>query len=201
MARDKRVDDYITFAAPFARPIFLHLRKLIHRACPEVEESIKWSAPFFSYRGKVLCFFAEFKAHTSFGFWHREMKKVIAPKHRKKAGSGMGMFGRIASLKDLPDDRSLLAYLKAAMVLNESAAKATPARAARPALNAPPELVSALRRNAKAQAHWLDFSPSARRDYIEWILDAKRPETREQRLLTTVEWVADGKRRNWKYER
>lgn len=199
VVRDKRVDDYITFAAPFARPVFLKLRQLIHRACPDVVEGIKWGAPFFSYEGKILCFFAEFKAHTAFGFWHQDMKKIVRAEHRK--GTGMGLFGRITSVPDLPADKDLLKYLKAAMAINESGRKSVPARKARPELTAPPELVDALRRNTKAQAHWVKFSPGARRDYIEWILDAKRAETREPRLLTTLEWVADGRKRHWKYEK
>lgn len=199
--RDKRVDEYITSAAPFARPILAHLRKLIHRACPDIEEGIKWNAPFFSHRGKILCFFAEFKAHVAFGFWHPQMKKIVAPSHRRKAGGGMGTFGRIATREDLPDDRALSRYLKAAMALNEAEAKKSPARKSRPALTAPPALAEALRRHPRAQASWLEFTPGARRDYIEWIFDAKRAETREQRLRTTLEWVAEGKRRNWKYEK
>ncbi len=199
MAKDPRVDDYLKFAAPFARPMLLRLRKLVHQGCPAVEETMKWSAPFFIYNGKILCFFAEFKAHIAFGFWGPAMKKIIIGDGIKE---GRGMMGRIRSNDDLPDDRTLLRYIKTAMALHDATpVKSAVRRKAKPALPSPPELVQALKRNPVAAANWEKFPPSARRDYIEWITEAKRDETREERLLTTLEWVAEGKRRNWKYEK
>jgi hypothetical protein len=196
--QDPRVDEYVKFSAPFARPMLLRLRKLVHQGCPSAEETIKWNCPFFLYEGKILCFFAEFKAHIAFGFWGPEMKKVILGDGIK---TGRGLLGRIKSNDDLPDDRTLLRYIKTAMKIHDAAPKARVVRRARPTLVSPPELVQALKRNPAAAANWEKFSPSARRDYIEWIVEAKRAGTREERLLTTIEWVGEGKRRHWKYEK
>lgn len=199
MKTDPRFDAYIAGAAPFARPILKHLRKLVHQACPKAEETMKWGSPFFMYRDKILCFTAAFKAHAAFGFWGPTMKKVITADGRAK--NGRGLLGRITNLTDLPPDKALLGYIRTAQQLHESG-KATPLkRKARPALPVPSDLASALRRNKKAAAAWAGFSPGARREYIEWITDARREETREQRLHSTIEWVAEDKRRNWKYEK
>ena len=198
MAKDPRVDEYVKFAAPFARPVLVRLRKFIHRGCPSVDETIKWNCPFFQYQGKILCFFAEFKAHISFGFWGPDMKELIVGDGVK---SGRGLLGRIASNDDLPDDKTLLRYIKTAMAIHDSGVSTKVVRQAKPALVSPPALVQALKRSPEAAANWQKFPPSARRDYIEWITVAKRDETREERLLTTIEWVAEGKRRNWKYEK
>ncbi len=200
MAKDPRVDEFLERAAPFAAPMLKRLRRLVHQGCPEVEETIKWRMPFFMYRGKILCFFAEFKAHISFGFWGPEMKKLLVGDGLKE---GHGLLGRIEKPADLPDDRTLLRYIKTVKSLHDAGTAGGPARQrkAKAALPSPPDLVAALRRSTRAAEHWKNFSPSARRDYIEWITEAKRPETREQRLLTTIEWVGEGKRRNWKYEK
>ncbi|MES1194881.1 MAG: YdeI/OmpD-associated family protein [Opitutus sp.] len=200
MAKDPRVDEFLAQAAPFAAPMLKRLRRLVHQGCPEAEETIKWRMPFFMYRGKILCFFAEFKAHIAFGFWGPEMKKLLIGDGLK---AGRGMLGRIQNPADLPDDRTLLRYIKTAKSLHDAGTAAGPARRrkAKPALPSPPDLVAALRQSSRAAGHWEKFSPSARRDYIEWITEAKRPETREQRLLTTIEWVGEDKRRNWKYEK
>ncbi len=195
---DPRVDAYVKFSAPFARPLLLRLRKLIHQGCPAVEETIKWNCPFFMYEGRILCFFAEFKAHISFGFWGPDMKELLIGDGVK---TGRGLLGRIKDDDDLPDDRTLLRYIRTAMKIHDAGPKAKVVRKARPALVSPPELVHALKRNPAAAAHWEKFPPGARRDYIEWIVEAQRPETREERLLTTIEWVAEGKRRHWKYEK
>ena len=198
MPKDPRVDEYVKFAAPFARPMLVRLRKLIHQGCPKAVETFKWNFPFFMYEGKILCFFAEFKAHINFGLWGPEIKKVIVADGFKTDG---GLFSHIKSNDDLPDDRTLLRYIKTAMAIHDSGVKTKVVRKAKPALVSPPELVQALKRNPVAAEQWEKFSPSARRDYIEWITEAKREETREERLLTTLEWVAEGKRRNWKYEK
>ncbi|MEJ1971669.1 MAG: YdeI/OmpD-associated family protein [Lacunisphaera sp.] len=196
--KNPRIDQYLKHAAPFAGPILKRLRRLVHQGCPEVEESIKWQMPFFLYDGKILCFFAEFKAHINFGFWGPAMKKFLAS---EGVEARRGLLGRIESEAGLPDDRTLLRYIKQAKSLHDSGASVRVVRPRKPALASPPDLIAALRRNAAAAGHWEKFSPSARRDYIEWITEAKRAETREERLLTTIEWAAEGKRRNWKYEK
>lgn len=198
-AKDPRIDAYIAEAAPFAQPILKHLRKLVHQAAPAAEETIKWGSPFFTYRGKILCFMAAFKAHLAFGFWGPAMKKILT-QDLGKTGSAMGLLGKIASLDDLPSDRQMLGYIKLAVKLHDSGGPGRPARKPRPALPVPADLADALKRSKKAAAAWAGFSPSCQREYIEWITEAKRPETREQRLLTTIEWTAEGKSRNWKYQ-
>ncbi len=195
---DPRIDAYIAKAAPFARPILQRLRKLVHQACPEAEETIKWSSPFFLHHGKILCLAASFKAHLAFGFWSPEMKKVITRDGR--ANDGRGLLGKIRSLDDLPDDRTMLRYIRTAMELLNSGAPTRAKSKPRPALPIPPDLAAALKNCANAAVVWEKFAPSHRREYIEWITEAKRPETRTRRLVTTLEWLAQGKSRNWKYE-
>jgi len=198
--RDKRVDAYIENAAEFARPILRHLRKLIHQACPEVEEDIKWNFPFFMHHGN-LCGIAGFKAHCTFGFWRQGMTAVLE-KEWNKADEAMGHLGRITSLKDLPDDKTLVKYIREAARLNEAGGpvRAKPAKQ-KPEAKVPADLAAALRKNKKAAATFKNFSPSNRREYVEWIMEAKRPETRATRLAMTIEWLAQGKSRNWKYEK
>jgi uncharacterized protein YdeI (YjbR/CyaY-like superfamily) len=196
---DSRVDAYIAKSAAFAQPILRHLRTLVHQACPEACETIKWGMPSFEYHG-ILCGMAAFKEHCTFGFWHHGMQKILGADGRK-ADQAMGAFGRIASLADLPSDKDMIRYIKAAGKLNESGAPArTPPKPKR-GLPVPPDLKRALAKNKAAAAAFEKFSPSHRREYIAWITEAKRDETREKRLLTTVEWLSDGKSFNWKYER
>ncbi len=197
--KDPRVDAYIAKAAPFAQPILKHLRKLVHAACPAVTEDIKWGMPSFIYKGKILCGLAAFKAHATFGFWHRGMEERLK-KDLGKASEAMGLLGRIASIGDLPSDKVMIRYIKSAVALHDSGTATRPKPKPRAPLPEPADLADALKRNKKAAAAWTAFSPSCRRDYIEWITEAKRPETREHRLLTTLEWAAEGKSRNWKYQ-
>jgi uncharacterized protein YdeI (YjbR/CyaY-like superfamily) len=195
---DPRVDAYIAKSASFARPILEHLRALVHEACPTVDESLKWSMPFFSYKAAPMCMMAAFKQHCSFGFW---LSKEVT------GGSdedGMGQFGKLASLKDLPPDRQLSAYLKKAMALNEAGVKkARPKAAAKPAPALPDDLAALLaqKKHAAARKAWESFPPGAQREYVDWIAEAKTDATRQKRLATTLEWLAEGKRRNWKYEK
>lgn len=196
--KDPRIDAYIAKSAPFARPILLHLRRLVHRACPEAEEAMKWSSPFFLYHGKILCFTAAFKGHLAFGFWGPAMKKVLEADDRVK--DGRGLLGRITGLEDLPADKVLIGYIQAARKFHDAGLPSRPKPKPKPALPVPADLADALKLSRKAAAAWANFSPSCRREYIEWITEAKRPETRESRLLTTIEWVAEGKSRNWKYQ-
>jgi uncharacterized protein YdeI (YjbR/CyaY-like superfamily) len=198
--QDPRVDAYIAEAAEFARPILKHLRKVIHQGCPEAAETIKWGCPFFDYKG-LLCGFAAFKAHCSLFFW-RDIDVSRWLQKTDTAGAGMGQFGKIASLKDLPKDAVLLACVRAAVEQRDSPASKKK-RARQPAKEppVPPELKKALaaKTNAKAAATFKAFAPSHRRAYIDWITDAKQPATREKRLATTIEWLTEGKPQNWKY--
>lgn len=195
---DPRIDAYIAKSAAFARPILTHLRALVHQGCPEATETFKWSHPFFEYQGP-LCNMAAFKAHCAFGFWHKGMQDVLGG-DGAKAEEAMGSLGRITSLADLPSDATMLKYVKQAAALNASNIPARPKAKPKPALPVPVDLAAALGKNKAAAATFEKFSPSHRREYIEWITEAKRPETRETRLATTLEWLAEGKKRNWKYE-
>jgi uncharacterized protein YdeI (YjbR/CyaY-like superfamily) len=194
---DPRVDAYIKKARPFAQPILNHLRKVVHRAVPEVEETMKWSAPHFDYKG-MFCGIAAFKEHVGFGFW----KAALLEKHLPGPGglSSAGQFGKIASLDDLPSDKELTRILRIARKLNDDDVKAPPMRKGpRPALKAPADLLAALAKNKKAKATFDNFPPGQRREYIAWVTEAKQATTRETRIKTAVEWMADGKIRNWKY--
>jgi len=193
--RDPRVDEYIANAPQFARPILAHVRAVVHRNCPDVEETLKWRMPTFLHHG-MLCGMAAFKQHCTFGFWKHGL--VVGDKSQNDA---MGQFGRMQSMADLPSDKQLAAYIKKAMQLNETGVKAPRARAApRPAPATPADLAAALKKNRKAQATFDAFSPSCKREYVEWITEAKREETRASRVATAVEWMAEGKQRNWKYQ-
>lgn len=195
---DPRIDAYIAKSADFARPILEHLRASVHAACPEVEEGIKWSMPFFSYKGAPMCMMASFKQHCGFGFW---LSKEVT------GGSdedGMGQFGKLATLKDLPSDKQLAAHLKKAMALNEAGVKrARPKAAVKPAPTLPDDLAALLaqKKHAAVRKAWESFPPGAQREYVDWIAEAKTDATRQKRLATTLEWLAEGKRRNWKYEK
>jgi uncharacterized protein YdeI (YjbR/CyaY-like superfamily) len=194
--RDKRIDAYIAKSADFAKPIMVHLRGLIHEGCPEVEETIKWGMPSFTHRG-ILCGFAAFKAHCAFGFWRGSL---IVGKDHAKTKEAMGQFGCITTVKDLPPKRVLLGFIREAARLNEEGTRPTKARKpAKKPLPTPADLAAGLKKSAKARTEWAEFSPSAKREYIEWITEAKRAETRAERLKTTLQWVAQGKPRNWKY--
>jgi uncharacterized protein YdeI (YjbR/CyaY-like superfamily) len=197
---DPRVDAYIEKSADFARPILKRLRKLIHAACEDVEETMKWSFPHFMYGGGILCSMAAFKEHASFGFWKSSLMKSLGTS--KKSDQAMGQYGRITSLADLPDDQVILKQVKEAAHLNEQGVKA-PRDKSKPKkpLKIPRYLGLALKRNAKALATFESFSPSHQREYIEWITEAKTEATRQKRVDTALEWLAEGKSRNWKYER
>ena len=200
--KDQRVDAYIAKSADFAKPILKHLRELIHSACPAVEETLKWSMPSFMYKG-ILCGFAAFKEHATFGFWKGDLMFGDNQEARKCANEAMGHFGRLTKIGDLPSDKLLVSYLKEAMRLNDEGVKkeAKPQPKARAELVVPPVLTAALKKNAKARATFNEFSYSHRKEYIEWISEAKQEETRARRLATAIEWLSEGKSRNWKYER
>lgn len=198
--RDPRIDAYIARAAEFARPILQHLRTLVHTACPEAVETVKWRAPFFEYRGKPLCATLAFKAHCAFVFWHRGMKDVLG-RDGAKADEAMGNLGRITRLADLPADKAMIRYVREAMKLTESGTPSRPPKTKKAEPKVPTDLAAALKTNKVATITFKNFSPSHRREYIEWIEEAKRPETRAKRLATTLEWLTAGKGRNWQYER
>jgi uncharacterized protein YdeI (YjbR/CyaY-like superfamily) len=201
-----RVDIYINKAQPFAQPILIHLRELVHKACPGVEESIKWSRPFFDYKGVILGNMSAFKEHCSFGFWGEEIGAVLRQAKVIQDG-GMGSLGRITSVKDLPSNKQMLDFLKQAVGFIDRGEYTSPitarnkvVKAPRPEIEVPPEFTKALKASKKASAVFTAFSPSCKREYTEWIADAKRPETRDKRIAQAIEWIAEGKQRNWKYQ-
>ena len=194
----QKVDAYIAKAAPFAQPILKKLRALFHKACPQIEETIKWGVPHFDYKG-VVAGMAAFKNHASFGFWKG---KLLSDPLKLFQGVGNGAMGglRLHSVKDLPSDQDLLEYIREAVRLNDEGIKAPrPKRAAKKPATVPPDLRAALKTNKKALATFEAFSPSHKREYVEWITEAKQDATRAKRLATTIEWLAEGKPRNWKY--
>ena len=195
--RDPRVDAYIAKSGDFAKPILTHLRDVVHSACPSVEETMKWSAPFFDYHG-TMCQMAAFKAHVAFGFW----KGALVVGRASGDGDGAaGQFGRITSIEDLPSKKELTAYIKKAMTLNEEGVAVPKEKKSKPDLPVPPELAAALAKNKKARTVFDAFPPSHRREYCEWIGQAKGEDTRARRVEQAVEWIAEGRSRNWKYQR
>ena len=192
-----RVDAYISKSADFAKPVLSHLRKLIHKACPDVVETIKWSMPNFEHKG-ILCNFAAFKQHCSFGFWKQSLMESDAFPQNKTA---MGSFGRITSVKDLPNDKVMIGLIHQAMELNEKGVKVPKKPApAKKELIVPGDLTKALSKNKPAKTAFDKFSYSHKKEYVQWIEEAKTEATRNKRLATTVEWLSEGKSKNWKYE-
>jgi uncharacterized protein YdeI (YjbR/CyaY-like superfamily) len=201
-----KVDAYIAKAAPFGQPVLTHLRGLVHKACPDVVEEMKWSRPFFLHGGTILCNISAFKEHCSFGFWGAEIGKVLRADGILQDG-GMGSLGKIAGVKELPGDKVMLGYIKQAAEFIDAGLgdnRVTVARrvvkAPKPAVETPAGFAAALKKNKPAAKVFEAFSPSCKREYVEWIADAKREETREKRIAQAVEWIAEGKQRNWKYQ-
>jgi Bacteriocin-protection, YdeI or OmpD-Associated/Domain of unknown function (DU1801) len=208
---DVRVDAYINRAKPYAQPILEHLRELVHKGCPGVVETIKWSRPFFEYKGVILGNMSAFNAHCSFGFWGEEIGAVLREAGVVQDG-GMGSLGKITAVKDLPPDKQMLGFLRQAAGfvdrgeytspiaarVEKKAAKHGVVKAEKPAVESP-ELMAALKKNKKAAAGFAALSPSCKKEYVEWVADAKRAETKEKRIATALEWIAEGKQRNWKY--
>jgi uncharacterized protein YdeI (YjbR/CyaY-like superfamily) len=198
--RDPRVDAYIAKSGDFAKPILNHIREVMHAASPKVEETMKWSSPWFEYNGSIMCGMAAFKAHAIFGFWKGALIEGVAP-NRNNGGDAMGNFGKLTSVKDLPSRKELTALIKEAMRLNdEGITVPKPRKGPKAEAKVPPELAQALAKNRKANITFQAFTPSKRRDYIDWIDEAKREETKAKRIAQAVEWLAEGKSRNWKYE-
>jgi uncharacterized protein YdeI (YjbR/CyaY-like superfamily) len=196
-SKDPRIDAYIAKSADFAKPILTHLRKIVHAGCPDVKETLKWSRPHFDYKG-VMCGMAAFKQHCVFGFWK---EALILDPGKAAEKTAMGSFGCIKSLADLPSEKTLVGYVKKAAALNDAGIK-TPGRTKpkkREPLAVPDYFSAALKKNARARKTFEDFPPSKRREYLEWVTEAKREETRRERLATSIKWLAEGKARHWKY--
>jgi len=194
--RDPLVDAYIDKASSFAQPVLRHLRNLVHEACPDVVEKIKWRMPSFEYRG-ILCTMAAFKEHCTFGFWHPLMREQAGRDATSK--DAMGQFGRITQIGDLPKDGALKALVRRAAKLNASGVKVPRRVAKKRPLVVPKDLGAALRRNDKARATFKRFSRTHQREYVEWIESAKGEDTRARRLATAIEWMAEGKIKEWRY--
>jgi uncharacterized protein YdeI (YjbR/CyaY-like superfamily) len=197
--RSKEFDEYIAKSAKFAQPILKKMRDLFHQACPQIEEKMKWSFPHFEYKGIVGSIVA-FKNHVSFGFW--KAKLMSDPHHLfvENSDSPMNM-SKLTDVSQLPSDQVLLGYIREAVTLNEQGAK-LPARPKKPRqeeLKMPDYFMAELKKNKKALAVFEKFSPSNKREYVEWLTEAKQDATREKRLATAIEWIAQGKPRNWKY--
>lgn len=198
--KDPRVDMYITKSADFARPILEHLRSLVHKACPDVQETMKWSFPHFDYKG-TMCSMAGFKQHCSFGFWKASLMKDPDKILTTTGAEAMGHFGKITRLKDLPSNKIMIKYIKEAAKLNVAGVKVVRTKATlKKQPKTPPDFLAALKKNKAALVRFESLPPSHKREYIEWIVEAKRQETRAKRITTAVEWIAKGKSRNWKYE-
>ena len=202
MPNDKRIDTYIERAHPFAQPVLKHLRKLVHEGCPEATETIKWGMPSFEYKG-LFCGMAAFKQHAVFGFWkHALLKdpKGYLQERSAQGGDAMGNLGRITSIKDLPPDKVIIDFIKQAKKLNDEGIK-LPAKPKKikSELLVPNYLMASLKKNKKALSTFENFSYSNKKEYVEWIAEAKTEETRNARLRTAVDWMSEGKIRNWKY--
>ena len=201
-----KVDAYFGKARSFAQPILWHLRGLIHKGCPGVDETIKWSRPFFEYKGKILCNISAFNEHCSFGFWGEEIGAVLREAKVVQDG-GMGSLGRITTLKDLPSDKQMLGFIRQARGFIDSGQYTSPiaarhkvVKAPKAPIETPEDFFAALKKNKAAAKVFDAFSPSCKREYMEWITEAKRAETREKRIVNAVELIAEGKQRNWKYQ-
>ncbi len=201
MARISAVDQYILNAQPFAQPILIHIRELVHSTCPEAEEKIKWGMPFFDYKGDMLCHMAAFKKHAVMGFWKAPLIKDPILMANAQSESAMGHLGKLTSIKDLPSDKKIRGWIKEAMQLNEQGIKLPKAPAAKPAqpLKPHPSFTQALKADAIALEVWNAFSASHKKEYITWINEAKTEPTRNRRISESIRMISEGKGRNWKY--
>jgi len=200
--KDKAIDAYIAKSADFAKPILNHIRALVHNACPEAEEKMKWSFPHFDYKGEMMCSMAAFKQHAVMSFWKAALMKDAALLETARSEVAMGHLGRITSLKEMPTDKKLTAYIKEAMKLNELGKK-LPSRtkpAEKKELDIPEYFLKALKKNKTAFQTFEAFSYSHKKEYLEWITGAKTGETRNKRIATAIEWMSEGKNRLWKYQ-
>ncbi|WP_186757296.1 YdeI/OmpD-associated family protein [Echinicola salinicaeni] len=199
-SHDRRIDTYINKSQAFAEPILRHLRALVHQACPEVKETIKWGMPHFMYKGEILCSMAGFKAHCVFLFWKGALMQDSVLRENAAGGTAMGLLGKITEMDDLPEDKQMLAYLYEAMELNEKGVKLpkNPSKS-KMDLVVPEDLKLALEANTEALDTFENFSYSNQKEYIEWLDEAKTENTRNRRLKTAIAYMEEGKPRNWKY--
>lgn len=198
--RDPRIDAYIAKAGLFAQPVLIHLRELIHKVCPEAEETIKWSFPHFVYKGEILCSMASFKNHCAFGFYKASLMNDKSLIENSPNENAAWQLGRLTSLKDLPPDKKLISYIKEAMKLNEEGIRLKQTSSnERKELVVPDYFTNELNKNNKALKVFEEFSYTNKKEYIDWITEAKTETTREKRLMTAIEWISEGKPRNWKY--
>ena len=199
---DPRVDEYISKSADFAKPVLTYLRDVVHKACPDVNETIKWNFPNFEYAGGILCSMAAFKQHCVFGFWLASL--MTDPNKLLTIGekTAMGHLGQIKSIADLPPEKVLVKYIKEAMLLNEKGAKISKKKVTEiKEVEVPPYFLDALRQNKTAYSTFEKFSPSHKKEYLEWITEAKSEATRNKRIATALEWLEEGKPRLWKYSK
>jgi uncharacterized protein YdeI (YjbR/CyaY-like superfamily) len=201
--KEKAIDAYISKSADFAKPILNHIRELVHKTCPVVEEKMKWSFPHFDYKGEMMCSMAAFKQHAVFGFWKAALMKDPVLVETARSEVAMGHLGRLTSVKDLPSDKKMMAWIKEAMLLNDKGIKlaAKPKAADKKELIIPDYFISALTKNKKAKQVFEAFAYSHQKEYVQWIAEAKTEDTRNKRMTTALEWLSEGKNRNWKYER
>ena len=199
--KEKSIDEYISKSADFAQPILNHLRELVHTVCPDVEEKMKWRFPHFDYKNEMMCSMAAFKQHCVFGFWKAALMKDPVLVENAKSEVSMGHLGRLMSIKDLPTDKTIVEWIKEAMQLNELGIK-LPAKtktAIKKELVIPEYFIKALSRNKKALQTFEGYAYSHKKEYVEWITEAKTEATRNKRMETAIEWMAEGKTRHWKY--
>ena len=199
---DPRVDEYISKSADFAKPVLTYLREIVHKACPDVKETIKWNFPNFEYAGGILCSMAAFKRHCAFGFWLASL--MTDPDNLLTIGekTAMGHLGQIKNIADLPPEKVLVKYIKEAMLLNEKGAKISKKKVTEiKEVEVPPYFLDALRQNKTAYSTFEKFSPSHKKEYLEWITEAKSEATRNKRIATALEWLEEGKPRLWKYSK
>ncbi|MBC8053977.1 MAG: YdeI/OmpD-associated family protein [Sphingobacteriaceae bacterium] len=197
---DPRIDAYIEKSADFAKPILTHLRQLVHQASPNILETIKWGFPHFDYKG-TICSMASFKEHCAFGFWKSTLLSDPDKILQKDSGEAMGQLGRIKHIADLPEDEVLASYILEAAYLNDAGIKVKKARATEKApIEIPNYFINALKEFPQAQSQFENFSNSHRKEYIQWFEDAKTEETKNKRIATAIEWLTEGKGRNWKYQ-
>lgn len=198
---DPRIDAYIEKSAPFAQPILNHLREVIHKNCPDVVETIKWGFPHFEYNKRLQFNMAAFKQHAAFGFWLGSLMRDPMGILERDEKNAMGSLGRITSLKELPSDKILAQYIKESMQLTDEGVKVKKApKKTVEEMEVPDYFQQALNKNKKAKTAFESFSPSHRKEYLEWIIDAKREETRQKRITQALEWLTEGKPRHWKYQ-
>ena len=197
---NEKIDAYIAKSQPFAQPILEYIRELVHTTCPDVEEKIKWSMPFFDYKGKMMCHMAAFKQHCAFGFFQAALMDEPMLIQNAESESAMGHLGRITSLKDLPPEKKLIGFIKKAMEITDDGKRLIKKAAPKTEYIVPSYITAAIKKNKKAFTTWEAFAPSHRKEYAAWIDEAKTEATKEKRITQATEWIAEGKQRHWKYK-